>query len=229
MEMGNLAGVIHTMVPYTSFPFLDADLTKVTQHFFGPDPLVAAAIAARYPGRDFPTAEARFEAFFRDYLFKCTTLNALQSMAAHTSGDGSSAYFHYEFRYIGQPNQSSLPVHADELEFVWGVPTHRSPADLAMAANMGALWASFIRSGDPAAGNDGLQPRWQQYDAATQKDLFTLVLDQPLSSTTSSYTEAQCDMWAKFPGWLPPMPAELETVGGAAALTSRAAERIALA
>lgn len=137
--------------------------------------------------------EARFlrEASYRSRMWKAAAVD--EPAAAMRAAQGPSV-FAYRFDWDELPRFLWIDLgkwlgaaHAFEIPFVFGhfdlgragrILWTRSgaPSREALAASMMSWWAQFARTGDPARGTDGRQPRWTPWDP--DGDTF-LVIDTP--------------------------------------------------
>ena len=81
----------------------------------------------------------------------------------------------YRFGYVPQALSKVLPGvgHADEIQFVFGVPSPAaragwSGADQAMAKRVGDYWVAFARTGNP---NHAGAPRWPAFTVKGQEGI----------------------------------------------------------
>jgi para-nitrobenzyl esterase len=94
--------------------------------------------------------------------------------ARQQAGRGQRVWL-YRFGYVPQALRKVLPGvgHADEIQFVFGVPSPAaragwSNADRAMAKTVGDYWVAFARTGDP---NHPGAPRWPMFTGKGQKGI----------------------------------------------------------
>jgi para-nitrobenzyl esterase len=137
--------------------------------------------------------EARYlrEASYRSRMWKAAAVD--EPAAAMRAAQGPSV-FAYRFDWDELPRFLWIDLgkwlgaaHAFEIPFVFGhfdlgragriLWTRSGEASReALAASMMSWWAQFARTGDPASGTDGRQPRWAAWDPDGDK---FLVIDTP--------------------------------------------------
>lgn len=166
--------------------------TALVQATFGP---LADMVLAQYPVADYPDPTAAYVALSSDVKFVC---GARRAAVAARDG-GGDAVFRYHFAYDGYDAPASMDAsafHGLELVYVFGnfatllpSPLEYTPNadDEAIAALLGAAWATFADTGSPSA----TMLQWPSY---ADGDDPHAVLDAPPSSGDGVRTE-QCDFW----------------------------------
>ena len=101
-------------------------------------PAIAAVIAAQYPLSAYPSPSVALGAVGTDAIFACPALTVDNSVSKYVPT------FAYEFNDENAPERFLPPVsfpygaaHASELQYLFGLPTRRSPAALLSAAAAG--------------------------------------------------------------------------------------------
>jgi para-nitrobenzyl esterase len=152
----------------------------------------AAAIAAEYPLKAYPSPQIAFSTLVGDANFACTALQMDAWLSRRTPT------FAYEFnddlapwRYA--PIDPPVATHLSELTYLFDLPDApiQVPLNLdqeALAASMRTAWANFAANGDPSS---AALP-WPSFDAA---HVMSLVPPQPQVKGDFA-SRHHCSFWA---------------------------------
>jgi para-nitrobenzyl esterase len=153
----------------------------------------AAAIAAEYPLRAYPSPALALSAVGTDAIFACPalTVNNMVSRFVPTYG--------YEFNDQNAPPllpPVSFPqgaAHAVELQYLFQLPIGGplSPDQQRLAETMRGYWTGFAAHGAPHAAG---APFWPRYNATTQR-LQSLIPPRPQVETDFAAIH-KCSFWS---------------------------------
>jgi para-nitrobenzyl esterase len=185
-----------------SFPD-EAGYAAVLAQQFGS--ALAPAILAEYPASSFSSPLEAYAIVLTDSTFSCPASNAARAISKR-----SVPVYQYEFNEPDAAPRAIFPAipgfpwidpHSVELPYVFGgalpglifgkgfTPRDRTPARLALSAQLMAYWTQFVKTGNP---NQPGEPLWPRYHSSQN-------VVQALNDTTGPEfnfrTEHHCDFW----------------------------------
>jgi len=185
-----------------SFPDAAGYAALVAQQFGS---TAAPAILSEYPASSFSSPLEAYAIVLTDSAFSCSASTAVRQISKRRV-----PVYQYEFN---EPDAAPLAIfptipgfpwidpHAVEMPYVFGgalpglilgkgfTPRDRTPARLALSAQLMAYWTQFVKTGNP---NQPGEPFWPRYHSS--QDAV-----QALNNTTGPEfnfrTEHHCDFW----------------------------------
>ncbi len=127
------------------------------------------AVFAKYPAiyPEMPPEQRRIRAVTAEEYW----VPSVRLADAHVRAGGSTWMYRLDVsRDTGRFADEAY--HSEDLQFVWDKPEGQAAAETALAQQMHAAWAAFVRGESPSSA--GLPP-WPQYDV---RDRRTMVLDR---------------------------------------------------
>ena len=184
-----------TDVPVPDRPVTTANYQANIASVLGVPDARAAAIAAEYPPRAYPSADLAFSTLVSDANFACPALQLDRWTASRVP---TYAYqFNDDHAPVNVAPPGALPpiaTHGTELPYLFDQPNAPYPATLtaaqqALAASMRAAWANFAASGNPSS----RALPWPPF--ADGARVMSLVPPQPQVETDFAAAH-HCSFWA---------------------------------
>jgi len=166
---------------------------------------VAQAILAEYPASSFSSPLEAYAIVLTDSAFSCSASTAVRAISKR-----SVPVYQYEFNEPDAAPRAIFPPipgfpwidpHGVELPYVFGgalpgfilgkgfTPRDRTPARLALSAQLMAYWTQFVKTGNPNQPGEPFWPRYHSSQDAVQ------ALNDTTAPEFNFRIQHHCDFW----------------------------------